>query len=112
MAPAPELSTVLDELYALLLERKSADPASSYAASLYAKGTDTIVKKLGEEAVEVVIAAKNEDTQALVYELADLWYHTLVLMAQRNIEPQQIAAELARRGNRSGLAEKASRGGA
>jgi phosphoribosyl-ATP pyrophosphohydrolase len=111
MANTPDLSAVLDDLYALLQQRKSADPASSYAASLYAKGTDTILKKLGEEAVETVIAAKNEDPQALVYELADLWYHTLVLMAQRNIEPQQIAAELARRSGQSGLAEKASRSG-
>lgn len=111
MATTPDLSRVLDDLYALLQQRKSADPSTSYAASLYAKGTDTILKKLGEEAVETVIAAKNEDPSALVYELADLWYHTLVLMAQRNIAPQQIAAELARRSTQSGLAEKASRGG-
>jgi phosphoribosyl-ATP pyrophosphohydrolase len=111
MATPPDLSAVLDQLYALLQQRKSADPASSYAASLYAKGTDTILKKLGEEAVETVIAAKNEDPQALVYELADLWYHMLVLMAQRDIAPQQIAAELARRSGQSGLAEKAGRGG-
>ena len=110
MATTSDLSRVLDELYALLQQRKSADPATSYAASLYAKGSDTILKKLGEEAVETVIAAKNEDPKALVYELADLWYHTLVLMAQRNIEPQQVAAELARRSAQSGLAEKASRG--
>ncbi|WP_428310828.1 phosphoribosyl-ATP diphosphatase [Hydrocarboniphaga sp.] len=111
MATTPDLSAVLDDLYALLQQRKGADPSTSYAASLYAKGTDTILKKLGEEAVETVIAAKNEDPKALVYELADLWYHTLVLMAQRNIAPQQIAAELARRSAQSGLAEKASRGG-
>lgn len=111
MATTPDLAQVLDDLYALLQQRKSADPSSSYAASLYAKGSDTILKKLGEEAVETVIAAKNEDPKALVYELADLWYHTMLLMAQRNIEPQQIAAELARRSGQSGLAEKASRSG-
>ena len=111
MATPPDLSAVLDELYALLQQRKSADPASSYAASLYAKGSDAILKKLGEEAVETVIAAKNEDPKALVYELADLWYHMLVLMAQRDIAPQQIAAELARRSGQSGLAEKAGRSG-
>lgn len=110
MTTAPDFSSVIDSLYTLLQQRKTADPGSSYAASLYAKGLDTILKKLGEEAAETLIAAKNESDTALVYELADLWYHTLVLMAQRNIAPQQIAHELTRRSTQSGLAEKASRG--
>ena len=102
MTTAPDFSSVIDSLYTLLQQRKTADPGSSYAASLYAKGLDTILKKLGEEAAETLIAAKNESDTALVYELADLWYHTLV--------PQQIADELTRRSTQSGLAEKASRG--
>lgn len=109
-APATaSLGSVLDELYALLLSRKGADPKSSYVASLYAKGLDVILKKVGEEATETVIAAKNEDPQKVVYELADLWFHCLVLMAERGVSPQQIADELARRTGRSGLDEKASR---
>lgn len=100
---------VLDQLYQLLQSRKQADAGSSYVASLYAKGTDAILKKLGEEAAETLIAAKNADQQALVYELADLWFHSLVLMAHRDIEPQAVADELKRRMGRSGLDEKASR---
>ena len=109
MEAATGLPAVLDDLYALLQSRKSADPKSSYAASLYARGLDVILKKVGEEAAETIIAAKNEDAGALVYELADLWYHLLVLMAQRDIGPAQVAAELARRSSRSGIEEKASR---
>lgn len=111
MAPTQSLETVLDQLYGLLQSRKHDDPCRSYVASLYAKGLDTILKKVGEEAAETMIAAKNEDPQKLVYELADLWFHTLVLMAHENITPQQLSAELARRSGRSGLDEKASRPG-
>lgn len=109
--PSPALDPVLADLYQELLRRKTADPGSSYTASLYAKGLDAILKKFGEEATETLIAAKNEDQHALVYELADLWFHCLVLMAQRGIDPQQVAAELQRRRGRSGLEEKASRPG-
>lgn len=100
---------VLARLYATLLERKAADPASSYVARLYHEGTDAILKKLGEEATETVLAAKGTDRQALVHELADLWFHALVLMAQRGIAPDEVAGELARRMGQSGLAEKAAR---
>jgi phosphoribosyl-ATP pyrophosphohydrolase len=100
---------VLRELCEMLQARKTADPASSYVASLYAKGLDGILKKVGEEATETVIAAKNEDPQALVYELADLWFHTLVLMAHRDLPLQRLTDELARRFGTSGHAEKASR---
>lgn len=109
MTTQTDLGAVLDELYATLLSRKSADPGSSYTASLYAKGLDVILKKVGEEAAETIIAAKNQDPSKLVYELADLWFHCFVLMAERGVAPQQIADELARRHGRSGLDEKASR---
>jgi len=102
--------SILEELYETLQQRKQADPGSSYVASLYAKGLDSILKKIGEEATEVVIAAKNEKAEATVYELADLWFHCLVLMAREDIAPQQLIDELARRLGRSGLEEKASRG--
>ncbi|HSW15540.1 MAG TPA: phosphoribosyl-ATP diphosphatase [Solimonas sp.] len=100
---------VLTQLYATLESRKSADPASSYIASLYAKGLDTILKKVGEEATETVVAAKNADPKALVYEMADLWFHTLVLLAQQNLPLEALTDELARRFGQSGLAEKAAR---
>ena len=107
----PDLNAgdVLNQLYATLEARKTADPTQSYAASLYAKGLDAILKKVGEEAAETLIAAKNPDPQALVGELADLWYHTLVLMAHRDLPLDRLTDELARRAGTSGLAEKAAR---
>jgi len=100
---------VLDALHALLQSRIGADPASSYAASLFAKGVDAIAKKIGEEATETVIAAKNDDDAAVVYETADLWFHTLVLLAHRGLSHQAVLDELARRMGTSGHAEKAAR---
>ncbi|MGH8462035.1 MAG: phosphoribosyl-ATP diphosphatase [Stenotrophobium sp.] len=100
---------VLVDLYQTLVERKSAAAGKSYVASLYARGTDVILKKLGEEAAETIIAAKNPDDAALVYELADLWFHSLVLMASRDIPVGAITTELARRMGTSGLEEKAGR---
>lgn len=100
---------ILGELYRVLQDRKTADPASSYVASLFRKGSDAILKKLGEEAAETLIAAKNPDDEALVRELADLWFFALVLMAQRDIAPQRVTGELARRFGTSGHAEKAAR---
>lgn len=100
---------VLRDLYATLEARKGADPETSYVASLYTKGLDTILKKIGEEAAETLIAAKNPDGKALVHEVADLWFHTLVLMAHRGLDLQQLTDELARRSGTSGLAEKAAR---
>jgi len=105
-----ESRDALVALQALLEARKGADPASSYVAGLYAKGVDAIAKKIGEEATETVIAAKNPDDAALVYEVADLWFHSLVLLVHRGIAPQAVLDELARRHGRSGLDEKASRG--
>lgn len=102
---------VLEALERTLAERRDAPPGTSYTASLYAGGTDAILKKLGEEAAEVLIAAKNDGEDALVHELADLWYHAQVLMAQRGIPLSRLTDELAGRMNRSGLEEKAARGG-
>lgn len=99
----------LAELYATLQSRKTADPKASYAASLYAKGTDAILKKIAEEAGETLIAAKNPERSAVVHELADLWFHTLVLMVQQDIPFTALTDELARRSGTSGHAEKAAR---
>lgn len=108
-APGNAPETVLNELYTTLLARRDADPNQSYVSLLYSKGIDAILKKIGEEATETVIAGKNPDDAALVGELADLWFHTLVLMAARGLPPEAVTAELARRMGRSGLEEKAGR---
>lgn len=100
---------VLAEIHDVLKSRIGADPESSYAASLYGKGLDAILKKVGEEATETVMAAKDGDAEKIVYEVADLWFHTMVLLAQQGLEPQQVIDELARRMGRSGIDEKASR---
>ena len=100
---------VLRQLAAVLEARKSADPDSSYVASLYHAGTDKILKKLGEEATETVIAGKGGDRDEIIYETADLWFHSLVLLAHYKIEPQTILDELDRRFGLSGLEEKANR---
>ena len=96
-------------LYTTLLDRKEAEPGSSYVASLYHKGLDSILKKVGEEATEVVIAAKSEDDSALIYELADLFFHSLVLLASRGLSPDRVIEELKRREGVSGIVEKSSR---
>jgi len=101
-------STLL-KIAEVLEQRKQADPDSSYVAGLYRKGLDTILKKVGEEATETVIAAKGGDTEQLVYEIADLWFHTLVLLAHQGVGPERVLNELERRFGLSGLAEKAAR---
>lgn len=100
---------VLDQLYQVICSRKGASPESSYTASLLAKGVDKILKKVGEEATEVVIAGKGGSDDELVYETADLLYHNLVLLAARDIPLDAVWAELVRRFGTSGIAEKASR---
>lgn len=107
--PGADPGEVLRELCAILEARKKADPASSYVAGLYAKGLDSILKKVAEEAGETLIAAKNGNAQALTHELADLWFHTLVLMAQQQLPLSAVTDELARRFGTSGLQEKATR---
>lgn len=103
------MSDILDRLAETLVARKSADPQSSYVAKLYAKGLNAILKKIGEEATETVIAAKDGDKGQVVYEMADLWFHSLVLLAQQGLHPSDVLNELARREGLSGIAEKASR---
>lgn len=103
-------SDLLQRLGEVLESRKDADPDSSYVAGLYAKGLDSILKKIGEEATETVMAAKDGDPQKIVYETADLWFHTLVLLAHQGLKPEQVLAELDRRFGLSGLQEKAQRG--
>ncbi len=100
---------VLDALARTLESRKNADPDSSYVASLYAKGLDEILKKIGEEATEVIIAAKSGEKNAIIHETADLWFHTLVMLAQQDLNPDDILVELSRRFGLSGLEEKAKR---
>ncbi len=103
------MTDILMELARVLEERKQADPESSYVASLYHKGQDSILKKIGEEATETVMAAKDGNKEQIVYETADLWFHTLVLLAQQGLGPGDVLGELARRFGISGIEEKASR---
>lgn len=103
-------SEVLIELEKVLEQRKRADPNSSYVASLYSKGIDSILKKVGEEATELVIAAKGGKREEILYEAADLWFHSMILLAEKNIELTDVLAELERRFGLSGIEEKNSRG--
>lgn len=100
---------VLERLEAAIAARRGADPASSYVASLNAKGLDHILKKVAEEAVEAVIASKEGERGQIVHETADLWFHCLVMLAWHGIPAAEVLAELERREGRSGLEEKASR---
>ncbi|MCY4549920.1 MAG: phosphoribosyl-ATP diphosphatase [Defluviicoccus sp.] len=104
-------STVLGRLYAAIEDRKDADPETSYTARLFARGPEKIAQKLGEEAVETVIAATAGHRREVVTESADLLYHLLVAWAWAGIEPGEVWAELARREGVSGIAEKHARGG-
>ena len=103
------LGRVLAELDATLAERRTASPDSSYVASLHARGLDAILKKVGEEAAETLIAAKSPDAASVVHEVADLWFHTLVLLSHLGLDAGAVLTELERRSGRSGLAEKAAR---
>jgi phosphoribosyl-ATP pyrophosphohydrolase len=103
------MNDVLQRLAEVLESRKQADTADSYVAGLYTKGLDAILKKIGEEATETILAAKDGATDKIIYETADLWFHTLVLLAQQGLRPEQVLAELERRFGVSGVKEKASR---
>jgi phosphoribosyl-ATP pyrophosphohydrolase len=113
--PADTATTSQDflaRLAAVIESRKPAnggDPDKSYVARLFSKGTDAILKKVGEEATETVMAAKDGDAQKIVYEVADLWFHSMIALAQFGLSPQQVLAELARREGLSGLEEFALR---
>ncbi len=100
---------ILTQLTEILEQRKGAEAGSSYVASLYNKGLDAILKKVGEEAIETVMAAKDGDKEKLVYEVADLWFHTMILLADQNLSADDVLAELARRFGVSGHDEKAAR---
>lgn len=101
---------ILARVAEALEARKSADPASSYTAALYAKGPEAIMKKIAEEAMETVLAAERGNNADLIHEVADLWFHTLVLLSHRGLHPSQVLEELRCRFGTSGIAEKASRG--
>ena len=104
-----EARDVLARVADAIAARRNADPASSYVAALFAKGEDAILKKIGEEATETVMAAKDGDKIRICAEVADLWFHCLVLLARHGLRPEDVLAELARREGTSGHAEKASR---
>jgi|TARA_B110000259_G_scaffold57104_1_gene67446 phosphoribosyl-ATP pyrophosphohydrolase len=100
---------ILERLMTVLESRKGGDPSSSYVAKLYDQGIDTILKKIGEESAETIIAAKSGDKEQIIYETADLWFHSLVLLAQQNLTAQQVLDELDRRFGLSGIEEKSTR---
>jgi phosphoribosyl-ATP pyrophosphohydrolase len=105
---------VLARVAAVIESRKpgnGGDAAGSYVAKLFGKGTDAILKKVGEEATELVMAAKDADAQKIVYETADLWFHSMIALAQFGLKPEDVLAELARREGLSGRVEFAQRGG-
>lgn len=109
MSNNADMSSILPALEKVLTERKQASGDSSYVASLYEKGLDTILKKIGEEATETVIAAKAGDKEQIIYETADLWFHCLVLLSQQGLSHEDVLTELSRRFGLSGIDEKASR---
>ena len=103
------MSDVLEKLAGVIESRKTQSAGSSYVASLFDKGMDSILKKVGEEAAETIVAAKNDDDAQLVHETADLWFHTLIMLAARGLGPEQVLSELERRFGVSGHDEKAGR---
>lgn len=103
------MSEILQQLAQVLEQRKQEPTDKSYVASLYAKGLDHILKKVGEEATETVIAAKGGDKEQIIYETADLWFHSMVMLADQGLGPDDVLRELQRRFGLSGLEEKAQR---
>ncbi len=103
------MSDTLEKLAEVIEARKTASADESYVAGLFEKGMNTILKKIGEESAETIIAAKEDDDSQLVYETADLWFHTLVMLSARGLGPGDVLKELERRFGLSGLAEKAAR---
>lgn len=103
------MNDTLSQLAEVLEQRKNQTADKSYVASLYNKGLDTILKKIGEEATETVIAAKDGDKSQIIYEMADLWFHCMVLLAQQELHPDDVLNELQRRFGLSGLEEKEQR---
>ena len=101
---------VLQRIAALIAERKDGDPATSYVAKLFAAGDDAMLKKIGEEATETVLAAKSGDRLHLVREVTDLWFHCMIVLARHGVGPGDVLAEMQRREGISGIDEKSSRG--
>ena len=108
-SPAVAADDTLARLAAVIEERRAGDPDKSYVARLFAKGGDAVLKKIGEEATEVVMACKDGDPKKVVAEVADLWFHTLIALAQHGLAPADVLAELRRREGLSGLEEFAAR---
>lgn len=108
-ATLPLSQDVLARLAEVIESRKAGDPDKSYVARLFRKGTDSILKKVGEEATELVMAAKDGDARKLTYEVADLWFHSMIALAAFDLKPADVLAELARREGLSGLQEFAQR---
>jgi phosphoribosyl-ATP pyrophosphohydrolase len=100
---------ILQRIATTIAEHRNADPVKSYVATLFARGDDAIIRKIGEEATETVMAAKDGDKIRLTAEIADLWFHCLVLLERFGMGPEDVLAELGRREGLSGLDEKASR---
>ena len=103
------MSDFLEKLAAVVESRKGADPGTSYVAKLLAAGEDAVLKKVGEEATETVMAGKDGDRRRIVAETADLWFHTIVMLAHYGLKPSDVLAELRRREGISGIDEKESR---
>ncbi len=101
--------SILGQLAAIIESRRGADPDHSYVARLLARGEDAVLKKVGEEATEAVMAGKDRAPERIIAETADLWFHCLIMLAHYNLGPQQVLDELARRAGTSGLEEKAMR---
>lgn len=102
-------NNILQDLANTIEARKNTSPEVSYVSKLFSKGENAILKKIGEEATEVVLAAKQGDKSQIIYETADLWFHCLVMLSLYNLKPEDVLAELARRQGISGLDEKAAR---
>lgn len=100
---------ILSQLAGVIEARRGGDPESSYVARLLGRGEDAILKKIGEEATETVMAAKDGSAERIIAETADLWFHCLIMLAHYGLQPGQVLAELARRAGTSGLEEKAAR---
>ncbi len=109
MNQADDTGNILADLATVIESRKHADPETSYVASLHARGSDVILKKIGEEAAELVVAATRQNRESIIHETADLWFHTLVMLSQAGLKPDDILLELKRRFGTSGLEEKAAR---
>ena len=107
--PSVSSNDTLQRLAEVIESRRQGDPDKSYVARLFHKGTDAILKKVGEEATETVMAGKDGDPQKIVYEVADLWFHTMIALALFGLKPADVLAELERREGLSGLEEFAAR---